>query len=257
MKGKSIAILKELFETEEISEESIIQLKEDERKGVQQLIKTYENKKRKNKILENNFVKMCQYEEKSYLKGRQYIAGIDEAGRGPLAGPVVAAAVILPRDFKLVGLTDSKQLSEKSRNKFYKIIVEQAVSYAVSIIDNKEIDQINIFEATKRAMRGSLDQLDRKPDHVLIDAVELNQLGYTSESIIKGDQKSITIAAASIVAKVTRDRIMYDIHKEFPLYDFSSNMGYGTKNHVEMLEEHGITPYHRKSFAPVRNVINR
>src|SRR5690625_4050038 len=145
--------------------------------------------------MEQRFAEMCNYEKESYVKGKKYIAGIDEAGRGPLAGPVVAAAVILPKSFKLIGLTDSKQLSKQTREQFYEVIVAQAISYSVSIIDNHVIDDINIYEATKQAMIRSVQQLDQKPDHVLIDAVKLDQLDISLESIIKGDQKSVTIAA--------------------------------------------------------------
>src|SRR5699024_1978963 len=143
------------------------------------------------------------------------------------------------------------------REDFYRVIIDQAISYSVSIINNNVIDDINIYEATKRAMIESIYRLEQKPDHVLIDAVKLDQLEISSESIIKGDQKSMTIAAASIIAKETRDQLMADIHVEYPVYDFNSNMGYGTKKHLDMLLKYGITPYHRKSFAPVRNVMNK
>ncbi|PAV29983.1 ribonuclease HII [Virgibacillus profundi] len=256
MMKKSITDLKQLFKAGEISEELILNLKLDERKGVQQLIKAYEKQKLKEEALEKQFVDMCFYEERSYQNGCQYIAGIDEAGRGPLAGPVVAAAVILPRDFILLGLNDSKQINEATRNKFYTIIKEKAVSYGVSIISNHKIDEINIFEATKLAMHEAINQLQPKPDHVLIDAVDLKGLSCTSEAIIKGDAKSISIAAASILAKVTRDTLMKDLHKEYPIYDFGSNMGYGTKRHMDNLLKYGASPYHRTSFAPVRNLVN-
>ncbi|WP_188454406.1 ribonuclease HII [Virgibacillus oceani] len=253
MKNKSIAALKQLFVSGDINDNYVNELKSDERKGVQALIKSYESKKRKELELNKKFINMSNYEQKGYQNGCNHIAGIDEAGRGPLAGPVVAAAVILPRDFKLLGLDDSKQLNEATRNKFFDIIKRDAVSYGISIISNQKIDALNIFEATKLAMRDCLNQLDPQPDHVLIDAVQLDRLSCTHEAITKGDQKSISIAAASILAKVTRDRIMKDIHSKFPAYDFSSNMGYGTKHHMDMLSQHGITPYHRRSFAPVRN----
>lgn len=250
-------MIKEILLSGHIDDESLITLKSDQRKGVQRLIKTYEKERLKQIEMANQFEEMCQYENESYLKGREYIAGVDEAGRGPLAGPVVAAAVILPKDFKLIGLTDSKQLSKQKREDFYRVIIDQAISYSVSIINNNVIDDINIYEATKRAMIESIYRLEQKPDHVLIDAVKLDQLEISSESIIKGDQKSMTIAAASIIAKETRDQLMADIHVEYPVYDFNSNMGYGTKKHLDMLLKYGITPYHRKSFAPVRNVMNK
>lgn len=255
MDKKSIAVLKELFKAGELNEALIANLKRDERKGVQSLIKSYEKQLLKEKVLAEKFIEMSQYEQKCFANGSQYIAGIDEAGRGPLAGPVVAAAVILPAGFKLLGLDDSKQLNEATRNKFFSLIKEQAVSYGISIIDSQKIDEINIYEATKLAMRSAINQLNPKPDHVLIDAVDLNGLPCTHEAITKGDMKSISIAAASILAKVTRDRIMKKIHNEYPVYDFASNMGYGTKHHMNTLTKNGASPYHRKSFAPVRGVV--
>ncbi|MGP4106965.1 ribonuclease HII [Virgibacillus sp. L01] len=256
MEQKSIAVIKQLFETKNIDKSFVSELKMDERKGVQKLIKQYERQKLKEQKLKQNFEQMSRYEKNCYANGCQYVAGVDEAGRGPLAGPVVAASVILPREFKLLGLNDSKQLNEATRNEFFCIIKEQAVSYGISIIDSQKIDQVNIYEATKLAMHDAINQLNPKPDHVLLDAVTLDNLSCTSEPIIKGDQESITIAAASILAKVTRDNLMKELHKKYPVYEFNSNMGYGTKRHMEMLTEHGISPYHRKSYAPVRNAIN-
>ncbi|GAB3067446.1 ribonuclease HII [Virgibacillus ainsalahensis] len=253
----SIAELKELLENDHADDELISRLQMDERKGVHQLIKTYEKKKIKKEALEKKYLEMCRYEKRSIANGCEFIVGVDEAGRGPLAGPVVAAAVILPHEFKLIGLNDSKQLNEATRNEFYTIIKEQAISYGISVISNHIIDEINIYEATKQAMREAINQLNPEPDHVLIDAVELNGLPYSTEAIIKGDSKSVSIAAASVLAKVTRDNMMKEIHKKYPAYDFSSNMGYGTKHHMKSLVEHGTTPYHRKSFAPVRNVAHQ
>ena len=253
---KSIAELRELFRNDELTEERIDQLRSDERKGVQAIINSYEKKKQKEEQLKKQFVNMQAYEHALAKRGFRLIAGVDEAGRGPLAGPVVAASVILPSDFTLYGLTDSKQLNEKQRLNFYHTVKEQAITYNVSIIDNLTIDRMNIFEATKLAMIQSLKALDPQPDHSLIDAVKLTGLNHPTTPIIKGDQKSVSIAAASIIAKVTRDLLMKEIHKEFPSYDFKSNMGYGTKHHVEQIKKRGITPYHRKSFAPVKEVIN-
>lgn len=255
MENKTIAVLKGLFEAGEINEEQIRHLQADERKGVQQLIRAYENKQQKKQKLEKMFVEMSLFERKNYAKGHEYIAGIDEAGRGPLAGPVVAASVILPKDFKLLGLTDSKQLSEEMRNSFFEKIKAEAISYGIATISSEEIDEINIYEATKRAMRQSLAKLAEGPSHVLIDAVPLEGLPYSSEVITKGDERSVTIAAASILAKVTRDRLMSEIHQEYPAYHFSSNNGYGTQHHLDMLVKHGVTPYHRRSYSPVKNVL--
>lgn len=257
MDKKSVAVLKQLFKSGELNEELISDLKTDDRKGVQDLIKSYEKQKRKEEIAEKNYMEMIRFEQQGYADGYEYIAGIDEAGRGPLAGPVVAAAVILPRDFKLLGLNDSKQLNEATRNHFFSIIKEQAISYGVSIIGSPKIDQINIFEATKVAMHDAINQLSPKPNHILIDAVNLKGLPCTSESITKGDSKSVSIAAASILAKVSRDRIMKKIHTEYPVYGFESNMGYGTKHHIDNLMAHGASPYHRRSFSPVRNAAHQ
>lgn len=251
LEKQSIAILKQLFETDDLDETAINELKRDERKGVQQLIAKYERKKSTEKVLEKQFIQMSRYEQKCYADGVHYIAGMDEAGRGPLAGPVVAAAVILPRDFKLLGLNDSKQLNENMRDQYFTIIKNQAVDYGISIIESQKIDQVNIYEATKMAMYDAVNQLDPAPEHVLIDAVSL-ELPCNSEAITKGDQKSISIAAASILAKVTRDNIMKDLHKAYPSYGFAFNMGYGTKQHIATIKKEGITPYHRTSFAPVR-----
>lgn len=253
MKKQSISDIKTMILNNKFNKENIEELRLDERKGVQKLVRTYDKNREKQIGLENNFEKMMGFENKNYDKGFKYIAGVDEAGRGPLAGPVVAATVILPRNFILLGLTDSKLLSETKRDEFFDIIIDQAISYGISIIDNEKIDKINILEATKYAMKTCLNKLSPSPDHVLIDAVEIDSLPYSSESIIKGDFKSISIAAASIIAKVTRDSLMKELHDEYPVYGFNSNMGYGTKHHIEMLKKHGITPYHRKSFAPVRN----
>ncbi|MFA1818588.1 ribonuclease HII [Virgibacillus oceani] len=255
MNNKTITQIKQLMEEEKIQEKEIAALKEDKRKGVQLLIQSYEKRKQKEIELEKQFIQMCHYENTAYANGCQYIAGIDEAGRGPLAGPIVAAAVILPSNFRLLGLNDSKQLNEKIRNDFFSIIKQEAVSYGVSAIPSQRIDELNIYEATKLAMRDAIDQLNPAPHHVLIDAVNLTHLPCTSESVIKGDEQSISIAAASILAKVTRDQLMQQIHNEFPIYDFKSNMGYGTKHHLQSISDHGISPYHRKSFAPIRNQV--
>lgn len=191
-----------------------------------------------------------QYERELNKKGITLIAGVDEVGRGPLIGPVVAAAVILPQNFKLDGLTDSKKLSEKKREQFYEIIKKEAIAIGIGIISEKRIDEINIYEATKEAMKQAIDNLTTKPEHILIDAMPLD-LEIPTTSIIKGDLLSITISAASVIAKVTRDYMLYDIDKEFPMYDLKNNKGYGTKKHLEAIKEYGITKYHRLSYKPV------
>lgn len=195
-------------------------------------------------------IKLSEYEKKCYENGYKYIAGIDEAGRGPLAGPVVAAAVILPKDCLIEGVNDSKKVSEKKREKLYDVIIQNAVAWGVGIMDNNVIDEINILNATRKAMHTAIEELQVKPDYILIDAekkVDTNGIPYLP--IIKGDALSISIAAASIIAKVTRDRIMREYDKIFPMYGFEKHKGYGTKAHVEAIRENGLCMIHRKSFC--------
>lgn len=195
---------------------------------------------------------LYKYEKELRNKGINIIGGVDEVGRGPLIGPVVASCVVLPDDFVLEGLTDSKKLSEKKRNEFYKIINEKAIAIGIGIVDNKIIDEINIYEATKIAMKNAINEVKEKInlEHVLIDAMKLD-LTIPSTSIIKGDAKSISIAASSVIAKVTRDKMMYELDEVYPMYDLKNNKGYGTKKHMEALKEYGITKYHRLTFNPV------
>ena len=189
-------------------------------------------------------------------KGGLMVAGIDEAGRGPLAGPVVAACAVLPSDFDVLGVDDSKKLSEKKREELFGKIMEKALARGVGIADNKLIDDINILQATKKAMKDALAQADeqlrertgRSIDHVLFDAVTIDDVLIPQENIIKGDATSLSIAAASIIAKVTRDRMMLEYHLKYPSYGFDSNKGYGTKAHYEGINKFGITPIHRKTF---------
>ena len=192
---------------------------------------------------------MKEFENELYESGIKYIAGIDEVGRGPLVGPVVTAAVILPRDFYDERINDSKKLTEKKRELLYDVIMENAVSVGIGISSEDVIDDINILEATKKAMIEAVNNLSVKPQHLLIDAVKLN-VDIPQTSIIKGDTKSESIAAASIIAKVTRDRMMIELDKKHPEYDFKHNKGYGTKKHIEAIEKYGILKEHRKTFAP-------
>ena len=197
---------------------------------------------------------LYEYERELIDKGINVIAGVDEVGRGPLIGNVVAACVVLPLNFELKGLNDSKKLSEKKRDEYYKVIMEKALAVGVGRISPKKIDEVNIYEATKLAMKMAIDEAKEKIDieHVLIDAMPL-ELDIPTTSIIKGDAKSISIAAASVIAKVERDKEMYELDKIYPMYDLAKNKGYGTKKHIQAIEEYGITKYHRLSFAPVRN----
>lgn len=196
-----------------------------------------------------------RYEKEQYKKGITLIAGVDEVGRGPLIGPVVAASVILPKDYVLKGLTDSKKLSEKKRDYYYDIIKKDALAIGIGIIDNETIDKVNIYEATKLAMKQAINNLNIKPEHVLIDAMKLD-IEIPTTSIIKGDFKSQTIAAASVIAKVTRDKMLYELDKQYPMYNFKNNKGYPTKDHLKAIEEYGVLKQHRKSYGPVREYIN-
>ena len=195
-----------------------------------------------------------KYERELREKGITLIAGVDEVGRGPLVGPVVAACVILPEDFSLDGLTDSKKLSEKKRDFFFEEIKKQAISIGIGIKDEDVIDEVNIYEATKLAMKEAINNCDIKPEHILIDAMPL-ELEIPTTSIIKGDLKSITISAASVIAKVTRDRMMYELDEKFPMYEFKKNKGYPTKAHMDAIKKYGIIKEHRKTFGPVRDYI--
>lgn len=197
------------------------------------------------------------FEKELNLSGVNIIAGVDEVGRGPLVGPVVVACVILPKDYVLDGLTDSKKLSSKKRDYFYDILMKDALSVSISIKDEKVIDCINIYEATKQAMYDAIKNSKIKPEHVLIDAMKLPELNIPSTSIIKGDLKSISIAAASVIAKVTRDRIMIELDKKYPEYNFKKNMGYPTKEHREAIDKYGILKEHRKTFSPVDKYLDK
>lgn len=197
-----------------------------------------------------------EFERVARFCGYRRIAGIDEAGRGPLAGPVVAAAVILPTRCRLVGINDSKQLSAKNREDVYAAILEQAVAVGIGSADVTEIDQLNILTATRLAMRRAIDRLAPPADYLLIDAVVLPRLTVPARPIIKGDSLSVTIAAASIVAKVTRDRLMARYHETFPEYGFLTHKGYGTAEHLERLARHGPCSIHRRTFSPVQEVIS-
>lgn len=198
--------------------------------------------------LKEKLSEMKSYEKDLWTKGCKYVAGVDEVGRGPLAGPVVTAAVILPEDFNVLGVDDSKKLSPKKRDELYDLIIENAIAVSIGRKEPEIIDEINILQATKEAMKEAILGLGVRPDHVLIDAVKLDDLGIPQTSIIKGDAKSVSIAAASIIAKVTRDREMIEMDSVYPGYAFASNKGYGTKAHYEGLKKLGPCPIHRKTF---------
>ena len=230
------------------------------------LVTCYELKKSMNKPKDKKLIQKLElmvcsrdnyyFERKLREQGITLVAGVDEVGRGPLVGPVVAACVILPEEFSLEGLTDSKKLSEKKREYFYDEIMRQAVSVGVGIISEKKIDEVNIYEATKLAMKEAISNCSVRPEHILIDAMPLS-IDIPTTSIIKGDFKSITISAASVIAKVTRDRMLDELDKKYPMYDFKDNKGYPTKKHLEAIEEYGIIPEHRRSYGPVRDYLEK
>lgn len=198
-------------------------------------------------------VDLLENEKELYKEGYKLIAGTDEVGRGPLVGPVVAAAVILPVNYKLEGLTDSKKLSEKKRNLFYKIIIKDAISYGIGVVDAKTIDEINIYEASRKAMIEAINKLNPKPDFILSDAMPLPY--KNSKAIIHGDALSLTIAAASVLAKVTRDEMMYELDKKHPEYGFKDHKGYPTKKHFENIQKYGILDNYRFTYKPVKAII--
>lgn len=199
---------------------------------------------------------LYKYENELYANNIKYIGGVDEVGRGPLIGPVVAACCVLPKDFYLEGLTDSKKLSEKKRNIFNEYIKEHAICYGIGVIGPDIIDKVNIYEATKLAMYDAINQVRKKIDleHVLIDAMPLD-LDIPSTSIIKGDSKSISIAAASVLAKVYRDNLLIELDKKYPMYGFASHKGYPTKKHVEAIKKYGLIDGYRKTYGPVKEII--
>lgn len=244
----SISDVKEIYQAacENELPEFVSRFAGDERSGVQKLVETAK-KKLKALDKEKERIRNLQKYEREYSIYR-HICGIDEVGRGPLAGPVVAGAVILPKDCDILYINDSKQLSEKKREELYDIIMEKAVACGIGYASPERIDEINILQATYEAMRQAIANLPVQPDLLLNDAVNIPGVAIKQVPIIKGDAKSISIGAASILAKVTRDRLMVDYSKIFPEYDFAGNKGYGSAVHIEALKKYGPTPIHRKSF---------
>lgn len=243
-----------LLATETMTDPYVKQLQMDERKGVQKLLLQLERRLAQKETLKEQFYTMQAFERSCYKQGHHLIAGIDEVGRGPLAGPVVAAAVILPEGSEILGLNDSKQLSEKKRLDLNNKIKEQATAIGIGEISAEQIDQVNIYQASKMAMTKAVKNLAVKADHLLIDAMSID-MNIPQEKIIKGDARSVSIAAASIIAKVYRDQLMKEYHKRYPHYAFDKNAGYGTKAHLTGLKEYGITAIHRKSYAPIKKYL--
>ena len=246
-------IKKQLAQIQQLNDPLFSELEKDDRSGVIQAVA--KRKREIQKCLEEDarLEGMLAYEKELYGQGIQLIAGVDEVGRGPLAGPVVAAAVILPKGCKISGLNDSKKIPKSKHKEIYEAVRKHAIAIGIGVKDNQVIDQVNIYEATKLAMIEAIGQLDPKPQHLLIDAMKLD-LPISQTSIIKGDANSLSIAAASIVAKVTRDQMMETYDQEYPGYDIAQNAGYGTAKHLAGLQKLGITPIHRRSFEPIKSI---
>ena len=255
MKGKSVKEINAIIESIKPDEylKYIDILKNDERKSVKNIAIKLAKKLDKIRAENERLEIINTFENEGYQKGYTYIGGIDEAGRGPLAGPVVAAVVVFKPGTKIEGINDSKKLSEAKRDELFDIIKEQALDYGIGIVQKDEIDEYNILNATYMAMKKAINCLKKTPDYLLVDAAHVPDVNIDQKSIIKGDSKSISIAAASILAKVTRDSLMYEYDKMYPEYGFASHKGYGTDQHYKAIREHGITPIHRKSF--LKNIL--
>lgn len=228
------------------------ELQLDQRKGVQQALKHYLKKKAQQAELVKNFKARFKYEQGFWQQGVPLVAGVDEVGRGPLAGPVVAAAVILPHDFSLLAVNDSKKLTAHKREELYAKILTEALAVSVGAVNNQVIDQINIYQAARVAMLQAVDGLQIKPQQLIIDAMQL-ETKIPQLRLVKADAKSVSVAAASIVAKVCRDHLMSFYAKLYPEYDFAHNDGYGTAKHLQGIAAHGVTPLHRLTFEPLRS----
>ncbi|MBM7623538.1 ribonuclease HII [Sporohalobacter salinus] len=240
------------MELKAISDELIAELIADSRKGVRQLAKRCERRKKRAAKKRKKFYKMKRFEDDLVNRGYRLIGGVDEAGRGPLAGPVVASVVILPKDIFMPGLNDSKQLSEEKREEFFAELQKEALDIGVGIVDSDCIDDINIRNANYQAMRKAILNLDKTPDYLLVDGEEIPEIEIRQQKIVDGDARSISIAAASIIAKVTRDRMLVEYDKEYPEYNFAQHKGYGTASHIDALEKYGPCSIHRYSFSKVR-----
>ena len=246
-------IKEQLANIQRLDDPLLTELEQDIRSGVIQAIAKQKREIQKRIDEDLRLEKMLAYEKELYAQGIDLIAGVDEVGRGPLAGPVVAAAVILPKACKIPGLNDSKKIPKSKHKEIYEAVLQNAIAIGIGIKDNQVIDQVNIYEATKLAMMEAIGQLEPQPQHLLIDAMKLD-LPISQTSIIKGDANSLSIAAASIVAKVTRDQMMEEFDREYPGYDFAQNAGYGTTKHLAGLDQLGVTPIHRRSFEPVKSM---
>ena len=246
-------IKERLASIQRLDDPLLTELEQDSRSGVIQAIAKRKKEIQKRLDEDERLEGMLAYEKECYAREIELIAGVDEVGRGPLAGPVVAAAVILPKGCKISGLNDSKKIPKSKHKEIYEAVLQNAIAIGIGVKDNHVIDQVNIYEATKLAMMEAIGQLEPQPQHLLIDAMKLD-LPIPQTSIIKGDANSLSIAAASIVAKVTRDQMMEEFDCEYPGYDFTQNAGYGTANHLAGLDQLGVTPIHRRSFEPIKSM---
>lgn len=249
----TVSEIRALLAKDEIPEEILADILADERKGVQNLVAAYQKRLERENAERFRVEALYEYETKLYQKGIKYIAGIDEVGRGPLAGPVTVAAVILPPHWFAAGLNDSKKVTPKHREELAKKIREEAVAYSIVSMPPEDIDRYNIYEATMMAMYRAVKELAVAPEAVLVDAMPLH-FPFPTFPLIHGDARSASIAAASIVAKVHRDHLMDEYEKEYPGYGFAKHKGYGTAEHIAAIRELGITPIHRKSFEPVKSM---
>ncbi|KRM90977.1 ribonuclease HII [Liquorilactobacillus cacaonum] len=250
-KKTSIIEIKKLLTTKQ-SKIKLEELSLDSRIGVQKLLHQYYKKENKRNNELKAFRKRFEYEQQFWQENKKLVCGIDEVGRGPLAGPVVAAAVILPHDFSLIAVNDSKKLSKTTRESLYSQIINCSISVSIGVCSNQEIDNLNIYQAARLAMLRAVNGLSVVPQQLIIDAMEIES-SIPQLKLIKADAKSISVAAASIVAKVWRDHFMNFYDSLYPQYDFKSNDGYGTKNHLEAIDLYGITPLHRRSFEPIKS----
>jgi ribonuclease HII len=236
------------------SEEVLVELELDQRVAVKKLLQAYHKRIEKAALERERFHKMLSYERQYYDEGAKLIAGVDEAGRGPLAGPLVIAAVVMPQEFFISGLNDSKQISASKRDKLYDEILQKALSVSVNIVSISNIDELNIYRATQQGMAEVLLHLDKQPDVALIDAMPVEAGDIKTVSLVHGDALSASIAAASIIAKVTRDRIMEKLDTLYPAYKFANNKGYGSKDHMQAIDQDGVTEWHRRSYEPVKSL---
>ena len=246
----TIKELEGLFSRGQVTEELLEACRRDSRKAAAALLRRYERTQQERKRL----LSLYDYERLAWAQGLEIVAGVDEAGRGPLAGPVSVAAVILPHELELPHLNDSKKLSPERREELFAEIQEKAIAIGTALVDAKTIDRVNIYQATINGMYEAIFALRPEPQQVLVDAVPLAALTMSSRAIIKGDAKSASIAAASIIAKVTRDRLMDEYDRQYPEYGFAAHKGYGTAQHMEALRKYGPCPIHRTSFEPIKSM---